>query len=89
MIIKVDVSFEKDFKKLKNRELQTRIIQKIEELEVKDHVNNLANIKKMQGFSNFYRLRVGEYRIGFELENETTLVLLRVAHRKDIYSIFP
>ena len=89
MNIKVDASFTKDFKKLKNVQLQNRIVQKLEELEQSDTIKNLANIKKMQGFSNFYRLRVGDYRIGFELENDTTLTLIRVAHRKDIYAIFP
>lgn len=36
----------------------------------------------------FYRIRVGDYRIGFMLDNDI-LVFMRVLHRKDIYRYFP
>ncbi len=44
----------------------------------------------MKGYADKYKIRVGDYRIGITLEKETsTLICQRVAHRKDIYKIFP
>ncbi len=46
-------------------------------------------MKKMTGYSSYYRIRVGDYRVGVELITPDTLRFITVAHRKDIYSIFP
>ncbi len=43
-----------------------------------------ADIKKLKGFKNKYRLRAGNYRVLFELEG-ARLVVYDVGHRKDIY----
>ncbi|MGL4377778.1 MAG: type II toxin-antitoxin system RelE family toxin [Microcoleaceae cyanobacterium] len=42
----------------------------------------------MKGDDNAYRLRVGDYRIGFYFDDET-ITFVRVLHRKDIYRYFP
>ncbi|HAO10876.1 MAG TPA: plasmid stabilization protein, partial [Planktothrix sp. UBA8407] len=44
--------------------------------------------KKLKGDDNAYRLRVGDYRIGFYFDGET-VTFARVLHRKDIYRYFP
>ena len=47
--------------------------------------------KKMEGQKkgeNFYRIRVGEYRIGVENINPKVIVLL-IVKRNDIYKVFP
>ena len=43
-----------------------------------------GNVKKLKGSRNEYRLRVGEYRVIFELEGRTVTVYA-VGNRKDIY----
>jgi mRNA interferase RelE/StbE len=41
---------------------------------------------KLEGEENLYRIRVGEYRIVYTIQDETLIVLVvRVAHRKDVY----
>ena len=35
----------------------------------------LGDIKKLKGFTNIYRIRVGDYRILYELEDETITIL--------------
>ncbi len=41
---------------------------------------------KLAGEENTYRLRVGDYRIVYEIHDDVLLLLvLRVAHRKDAY----
>jgi mRNA interferase RelE/StbE len=47
--------------------------------------DNLAgDIKKLKGSKNEFRLRVGVYRVIFELEGQT-ITVYDVGHRKDIY----
>jgi len=43
-------------------------------------------VKKMQGAENLWRVRVGDYRIVYEIhDREIVIVVLRIAHRKDVY----
>jgi mRNA interferase RelE/StbE len=50
----------------------------------------LGYLEKMKGYADKYKIRVGDYRIGISIDKETqTLICQRVAHRKDIYRIFP
>lgn len=51
-------------------------------------LQTLVNLKKIKGDDNAYRLRVGDYRIGFYFDDET-ITFVRVLHRKDIYRYFP
>lgn len=88
MIIELDESFKNDFKKLKNKDLEKRIIKKIEELEKIENIYDISNVKKMKGFDTFYRVRVWDYRIWFEFDG-IKIVLLRLRSRKDIYEVFP
>ena len=57
-----------------------RIIAKIEVLE-----DNLqGDVKHLTDFYPEYRLRVGNYRVLFEVEDDE-VVIYRIRHRKDIY----
>ncbi|MBC6431080.1 type II toxin-antitoxin system RelE/ParE family toxin [Nostoc sp. HG1] len=50
----------------------------------------LGYIEKLKGYSDKYKIRVGDYPIGITLHQATKrLICQRVAHRKDIYRIFP
>jgi mRNA interferase RelE/StbE len=41
--------------------------------------------KKLKGFE-FYRIRVGDYRIIYSLENRQLVILIiKVAHRREVY----
>ncbi|MDQ1639649.1 MAG: mRNA interferase RelE/StbE [Pyrinomonadaceae bacterium] len=64
-----------------NAQDRHRIVSKIEELE-----NDLSgNVKRLTNFSPEYRLRVGDFRVLFEVEEER-VIIYRVKHRKDAYS---
>lgn len=43
-----------------------------------------GDVKKLKGSRNEYRLRVGDYRVIFELEGSTVMVYA-VGNRKNIY----
>ena len=46
-----------------------------------------AGCKKLAGSSNRYRIRVGDYRIIYEVEDATVRVLvLAIGNRRDIYN---
>jgi mRNA interferase RelE/StbE len=47
------------------------------------------DIRKMQGYGNYYRIRIGDYRIGCEIETGNRITFYRVKNRKDIYKVFP
>jgi mRNA interferase RelE/StbE len=81
-------SFEKDLGKIRDRDLLSRIKDVIEEVENVETLLEVNNIKKLKADGNYYRLRVGNYRIGFA-ENEDLITFVRVLHRKEIYRYFP
>lgn len=69
----------KDLKNLPKPEAK-KIIEKIQRLEY----DLIGNIKKLTNFSPEYRLRVGNYRVLFEIEGRK-IVIYRVKHRKEAY----
>ncbi len=89
MEIIFDRSFSKSLGKLTDREIRNKLEQVILDVEAADSISDIANVKKMQGFKTFYRVRLGDYRIGVELESPKTLRFIIVLHRKDIYRKFP
>jgi mRNA interferase RelE/StbE len=43
-------------------------------------------VRKLSGVDKTYRIRIGDYRVVYEVSDEVLLVLvIRVAHRKDVY----
>jgi mRNA interferase RelE/StbE len=47
---------------------------------------NLAgDVKKLTNFTPEYRLRVGSFRVLFEVEDEARIVVYRVLHRREAY----
>ncbi len=43
-----------------------------------------GDVKKLTNFTPNYRLRVGDYRVLFEVVNNT-IIVWRVRHRRDVY----
>ncbi len=43
-----------------------------------------GDVKKLTNFTPEYRLRVGDWRVLFEIENQT-IVIHRVLHRREVY----
>jgi mRNA interferase RelE/StbE len=45
-----------------------------------------ANVKKLSGYDDRYRLRVGDYRVIYEVKNGQLIILvIGVGHRREIY----
>jgi len=98
--------FLKDIQKIKDKKLLNRIREKIEQVEkvIVQHTDNgtipeINGFSKLQGYESFYRIRVGDYRLGICLEihsgademngEEDIFRMVRCLHRKHIYQFFP
>lgn len=82
-------SFQRDLKKLKkSHETLARIRQKIQAVEAADDLQEVASVKKLSGGGDYYRIRVGDYRIGLAIQTDT-IIFVRCLHRRDIYRYFP
>ena len=62
-------------------EVQNRILTKIETME-----DNLqGDVKRSSNFTPEYRLRVGDYRVLFEIEGGI-IIIYRIKHRQSAYN---
>ncbi|MGH2575743.1 MAG: type II toxin-antitoxin system RelE family toxin [Ignavibacteria bacterium] len=80
--------FNKDLDKIKSDNIKNSILKVIQSVENVNSLSDIKNIKKLTGFRNAYRIRIGNYRIGLYYENNI-LEFVRILHRKDIYKVFP
>lgn len=80
--------FSKDIDKIKLQAVKDDIIATITEVENAKKLGDIKNLKKLAGFKTAYRIRIGEYRIGIYIVKDT-VEFARIAHRKDVYKIFP
>ncbi|GAB1542403.1 type II toxin-antitoxin system RelE/ParE family toxin [Scytonema sp. NUACC21] len=81
-------SFEKDLGKIRDDALLQRIKAVIEEVENAENLSEVSNIKKLISNDDYYRIRLGDYRIGITIFNGV-IVFVRALPRKDIYRYFP
>ncbi len=50
----------------------------------------LGYVEQMTGFPDKFKIRLGSYRMGITiLKKEKRIICQRIAHRKDIYRLFP
>jgi len=80
MQIKIDDKAIKDLAKIDKKEA-LKILEKIEKL--KDFPR-VSNFKKLVNFYPPFRLRVGNYRVLFDIE-DVFITVYRVKHRKESY----
>lgn len=88
MKVEFSKKFSRDIDDLKTRPVKQALLRVIDLMENSGSLANIPNTKKLKGHKTAYRTRVGDYRLGFFYEN-STILLGRFVHRKDIYKIFP
>ena len=81
-------SFAKDLKKIKDKSLLTKFKAVIEAVEAAENLSKITNLKKLKAEGNYYRIRIGDYRMGLLLESDT-FIFIRCLHRREIYKFFP
>jgi mRNA interferase RelE/StbE len=80
--------FLKQLDKIRDPIIKNRVKSAILKAESANALTELNNIKKLSGAENHYRIRIGDYRIGFFVE-EDTITFARVLHRRKFCRYFP
>lgn len=88
MRILIDKSFEKDIEKVNDKNLLNLLADLIEEIQKLNQLSEIKHCKQLKGSKKAYRIRIGDYRIGFIFDNNT-LIFIRFLHRSKIYGYFP
>jgi len=89
MIVEFDKSFFKSLARVNDKSILAKVKNNILALENSHSLPKLKNLKKLTGFKRYYRIKIGDYRLGFERIDKETIRLILISHRKDIYRKFP
>ena len=72
-----------DFLRSQTKKVMRQIGKKLESLAVNPRP---SGCKKLKGVDGLYRIRSGDYRIVYQIQDQLVSVLvLRIANRKDVY----
>ena len=75
-------SIQKQLDNLPNN-LKERVYEKIGQLADEPRPNVVV---KLKGYENEYRIRIGDYRVRYEiLDKDETILLLQCKHRREVY----
>ena len=88
MLVKFTSLFNKDVSGILNIKLIQTIEDTIEDVKFAESVFSIRNLKKLKGYKNHFRIRIGNYRIGLFIDNNIA-EFSRFLHRKEIYRYFP
>lgn len=73
---------QKQLKQL-SQEIYQRVTEKILQLSSEPRP---IGVKKLQGFENEYRIRIGDYRVRYEIDDKTlTVIIVSCRHRRNVY----
>ncbi len=88
MNVQFKKSFLKEIKKITNKKLKDLIYDCIINVETAETSRSIKNLKKLVGFNDYYRIKIGDYRIGLQIINNDVYFVV-FEHRKEIYKSFP
>jgi mRNA interferase RelE/StbE len=88
MRVEVTRQFNKDISKLRDKKLLIGVRAALQHIESANTLAQIPNLKKMEGSSKHYRIRIGDYRMGIYVDTNIISVS-RFLHRKEIYRYFP
>ena len=93
MSLVVETNFKKTFAKdLHKLRRQKQILQAIEQLILQvqeaESLESIPHLKKMEEYTKYYRVRIGDYRVGIFVEDDI-VTFVRCLHRRDVYRYFP
>ena len=81
-VIKIPKSAQKQIDNLPNT-LKDRILEKIKALETEPRPSGIVKLKNSE---SEYRLRVGDYRVRYEIDDaKQTILILQCKHRREVY----
>jgi len=80
--IEISATAERQLKKIR-REDKVRILRSISLLASDPRP---SGCRKMSGYDDIYRLRIGDYRVIYEVDGRRIIVvILKIGHRREVY----
>ena len=79
--------FEKEEDRLNNRQTSHQIADTIIQIRNAESMMQILSLKRLKG-AKAYRIRIGDYRIGVLIDDDT-VEFISVGHRKEFYKSFP
>ena len=70
----------KDLRRIQKQNA-SRIANALEQLKL----DLVGDVKRLTKFTPEYRLRVGHFRVLFEIENTKNIIVYRIVHRREAY----
>ncbi len=81
-------SFDADLSGIRDATLLRRIKKVIEQVEAGRTFQQIPNLKRLEASGKYYRIRMGDYRLGFVFE-QGVVTFVRCLNRREIYRHFP
>ena len=88
MKVRFRASFADDLRRIKQPEVLKRVQGAVERVQRAEGMADIPNLRKLAGAAQHYRVRLGDYRIGLNIDRDVA-TFVRCLHRKDIYRYFP
>ena len=80
--------FFRSVKKIIDPALKEKVEHVIKSVKAAKTLKDISGLKKLKGEKTSYRIRLGDYRIGVNIENDM-VTFDTFGHRKNIYKKFP
>ena len=88
MKVEFKASFARDLKRIRDKGLLRQVQEVIEGTESAQAVLEIPNLKKLRVEGRYYRIKLGDHRIGVIIEGDT-VTFVRFFHRRELYRYFP
>lgn len=88
MRVRFRKSFVSDLQAVKDKSLHERVKALIVKVESAQNLLEVPNLKKLRGAGAYYRVRVGDCRVGLAVE-ESVVEFVGLLHRREVYRYFP
>ena len=82
------LSFARDLKKIRSKKIRQQVQRVLEAIEHCTLPSDIPNIKRLTSEGPYYRIRIGDYRMGLVIDGDTVSII-RFLHRREIYRYFP
>ena len=88
MQIEITNKFRKQLDKVNDRKIRSKLYLVIKDIEEANQLSEIQHLKKLKGHQSYYRIRMGDYRIGISIEKQK-VIFSAFDHRSAIYKYFP
>ena len=88
MQIEITKRFGKQVNQCRDLNIRAKLSIIISDIQKVHNLSEIRNLKKLKVTKDFYRIRIGNYRVGL-VYRDGIVLLAAFDHRSDIYKYFP